>query len=350
MERIQYFDFLKETSFLVVKHLKDYLNSLKKEDELLYNNSLLFIEKRLKKPLQKPTLFRVVYNMCGGENFETVLPIATAFELLNISSYQSNSSFDNKLGALTKQDKDSQFICSMLSREYTTKLVLETSIETQIKCDILKSISKINHNIYRAQNLDLNVLSKNNYDLYISNESLFMDKYINRCYLGSGFFNGQICFWAAKLAGNEELASMLDTFGSYFGTGLHILNDLSDYIPNNRNDLINRDYQDQFSDFRNGRLTLPLYTAIKNIDIARKLSLEESFMNRNNLGQDIISEYVLTEDVFKFIHKTINDYYNLALNSLSSIESSYFKSMLEVMASVLKSNKFYFTINKIQNG
>lgn len=345
MERSTYFDFLKETSSMVSSFLQEFLDTIKHEDDFIYRNSLLFIEKRLEKSLQKPTLFRVVYNMCNGDDFESILPIAVAFELINISSYQSNASFDNKIGALSKEEKDSQFICSMLSREYTTKLVTESDINEGTKIEILKSISKINYNIYLAQNLDLNILSKSNYEAYISNENKFFGDYHNRCYLGSGFFNGQICYWAAVLAGKRQWSNELKKFGDLFGTGLHYLNDFSDYIPNTRNELINRDYQDQLSDFRNGRLTLPLYLALKHSEVIDKLNIEDSFLSINKLDLETISDLILNDVIYIKNKKYILDYYHEALKNISFIDSSYYKSMLEVIASVLKSNKFFFSVN-----
>ncbi len=259
MDRKEYFNYLKDTSKLVLPYIEEQLELVCKNEPELKDVFLVFYKKRFSANLLKPTLFRLSYEICGGDKFKNIIPIAAAFEVLNISSYQANSSFDNKMGVLTKEEKDSQFIAAMISREISINLINESKndIKESTLNDINNCISRSNHYIYKAQHYDLNLLTVNRIDKYVKYEE-YLSKYIDRCYLGSGFFSGQCALGGAIVAkADENLQNKLMEFAELYGTALHILNDLADYYPGEERRT--KLYQDDFSDFNNGRLTLPLY-------------------------------------------------------------------------------------------
>lgn len=343
MQKDLYIRYLSETSNVISPILKKEIDDLALKEVELSEILSFFYKKRENKLLLKPTLFRLAYEICGGQDFESVKKIATAFEALNISSYQANSAFDNKMGVLKKEEKDNQFIASMLSREITTKLILEcdNTLPHDIIDQILKSISVSNLYIYKAQHYDLNLLSMDNLETYVLSKDKFDEDYHNRCFFGSGIFSGQTALAGAIVAGaGEEKQKALQSFGEIYGTALHKINDLADFFPGEeRNDKL---YQDNYCDIRNGRLTFPVYqlfTKYKSkYDVLMKLLKKPIEIDVKESVSDILRDTSLIEDV----QETAKRAYSEAKQALNVFETSGSKSMLLTLLSVLDSNKFYY--------
>lgn len=349
MEREKYFKYLENTSSLVLPLIKEQVESVCKNEEVLKEILMLFYEKRFSKILLKPTLFRLSYEICGGKNFETLLPIAAAFEVLNISSYQANAAFDNKVGVLTKEEKDSQFMAAMISREIADKLIdkCEGVIDGCILSKIKSCISTSNSFIYKAQHYDLNLLCVENIGKFHNYES-YVTSYIDRCYFGSGIFSGQ-CALAGAIAANttEDKKEALLKFAELYGTALHQINDLADYFPGEERK--SKLYQDDFCDFKNGRLTLPLYLLLnskdpKTVKKVSKLSSKQefSFEEYAEVQNILLQEGIV--DICKDLTKTK---FIEAKRYLQKFELSEEKRLLLVLLSVLDSNKFYNRIKLI---
>lgn len=348
MERIEYFRFVKETSQIVAPIIRNYLKPYEEADSELYKNILFFSKIRFSKPLQKPALLRLSYELCGGNKFESIAPIAAAIELLNISSYQANSAFDNKLGILNKAQKDSQFIASMISRELSQKIINDLQfIDNNITNEIFNSISIINNNVYLAQHFDLNILITDNLEKYLKNEKTYLNDYFKRCYLGSGIFNGQICKIGALLANadNDQKKSLI-SFGENFGTALQILNDIGDFIPSGFDKKINRDFQDQLSDIKNGRLTLPLYYSLSTSDGLNLLFLKKIIKEQvvNDEDSYKIFEIILNRSFIKYSKRILNNYTKLAKDSVKIFEKNSKKDMMLILLSIIHTNKYYGAI------
>ena len=310
----------------------------------LEKHLFLLVNHRIGKPLLKPTLFRLAYEACGGKEFETYLPFAAACEMLNISSYQANSSFDNKLGILSNEDKDGQVMAAMITRELAAQLVYRLSNnaigETKLK-ELADCISTSNLYIYKAQHYDLNVLSFSNrqlFELYIRDRELFLRDYNLRCYFGSGIFSGQVALAGAVAADADEIhRNTLKDFGEIYGTALHRINDLGDFLPGDER--YGRLYQDFFCDIRNGRLTLPvyeLYTKYQDIYFSIMNILNEKVPN-----YDKIHTLFISLDIIDGVKKEAKDSYIAAKNVLKGIPLSDLKGGLLSMLSILESNKYY---------
>ncbi len=349
MERAKYFQYMKETSELVLPLIIEQVEQVYHNENELKEILLFFYKKRFNKSLLKPTLFRLSYEISGGENFEQILPIAAAFEVLNISSYQANSAFDNKLSVLTKEQKDSQFIASMISREISDKLIdqCKGTISDNILNKIKTCISESNSQIYKAQHYDLNILSVNNISRF-KDYNNYLEFYNKRCYYGSGVFSGQ-CAKAGAIVANtdENIKKALLEFGELYGTALHIINDLADYYPGEERKT--KLYQDNFCDFRNGRLTLPLYLLLKSNNIIVK----ETTINYTTKKDLTFEDYLIIQD-FLFEEKIVEKQLNLikekfieAKHCLEDFPLTNSKRFLLALLSVLDSNKFFHRINSI---
>lgn len=344
MSRAEYFKYLKDTATVVGPYIEKLLQPYREQDEGLYNELMLFAGPRLRRPLQKPALFRLAYEVCGGKDWERYVPVAAAFELLNISSYQANASFDHKLGTLTDEKKDAQFIASMISRELAATAVRECRGLTRDQIMGLEMcISTINQHIYQAQYLDLFVLTILHIEQYQDNEDAYLKDYFSRCHHGSGFFNSEICSWAGKLAEVDSHAvGLLKMFGDHFGTGLHLLNDLGDYAPSVEPQPNPRDYQDRYSDFRNGRLTIVLYYLLtRSNSLVRKSLmslLNEKSENRCDLS--VLSQIVHEQGAMSYAKTHAKRFYRNACQDLKFFSSSPQYPILMQATSILRTNKF----------
>lgn len=345
MHKDSYIQFLSETSHKIFPILKMEIDDITSQEVELSDFFSFFYTKREDKLLLKPTLFRLAYEVCGGKEFEKIKPIAAAFEALNISSYQANAAFDNKMGILTQDEKDNQFIASMLSREVATKLVLKNvnTLSFDVINKIIECISVSNHHIYKAQHYDLNLLTGRNYEKYASSEDDFNVDYHNRCYFGSGIFSGQTALAGAIAANaNEEKQKALQLFGEIYGTALHRINDLADFFPGEeRSDKL---YQDNYCDIRNERLTFPVYKLRMNYkDKYDKIyDLVKENTNVVQTVNEILADTTLIEDV----QKTAREAYNKAKQILTVFEMSDSKKMILALLSILDSNKFYYRAKK----
>lgn len=353
MERDEYFRFLHETSEPVNSVIRKYVESFRNTDRSLYDILMLFIRRRINKPLLKPSLLRLSYEVCGGIDWEAIISVAAAFELINISSYQANSAFDDKLGILTKSQKDSQFIGSMITRELSQIVVSELigKYNKQIINEIYDSLSKSNYYVYLAQHYDLNILNLQNYETY-QDEKLFLKHYINRCFYGSGIFNGQCAYMGALLvSASHEQLNALKNFGENFGTALQIINDIGDFVPPNMDSVINRDFQDQYSDFKNGRLTLPLYHLLRFGSFPARKCVKDIIHNELFDDKSLlkVTQFLLEEGAIHYAKEKAREYIKKAEKNLKKFEKCRSKQLLLIMLSIILTNKYLFVLKKISN-
>jgi len=336
MDRNLYFKFLEETSRLIDPILKSVISRYIEKEYDFYQFYSQIVLKRIGQRFLKPTLFRIVYEMYGGGQFEHLTKIAAAFEFINISSYQANCAFDNKLGTITKEEKDAQFISSMVSREIANEFISNAVIDGEVKKTVSDKISLINHNIYLAQHYDLNLLTVDNYPKYEKNEKLFIQNYNNRCYLGSGIFSGVCAYCAALIAGSSEKeAVFVSKISELYGTALHKINDIGDYLPSTSG--LNRIYQDCYSDLLNGRLTLPLYLTLKeNPDILNEIK------NRDNIENNV---ELVHKNIDKIVHSIKNDFVKIK-QLCRKLPNNQERNMFVALLSSLDSNKYYHRLKK----
>lgn len=344
MDRKEYINYLTETSDMVMpiilEAMSEVSNNIPDLDGLLSFLSRM----RMNRPLLKPTLFRLSYEVCGGKNFEKYRHFAAACELLNISSYQANASFDNKLGVLSKKEKDNQVIAAMISRELASQLISrlkKNSIDSGVMNKLYACLTISNLYIYKAQHYDLNVLSVSNqpmFEKYISDRDLFLQDYHTRCYYGSGIFSGQVALAGAIAADTDESWQIsLKNFGEIYGTALHKINDLGDFLPGDERN--GKQYQDYFCDFKNGRVTLPVYELYTRYpDVYSEM---RKIMDEKEPDFDAIHRLFIGLDIVDEIKEMAKVAYISAKKTIEKIPTTDYKRGLLTMLSVLVSNKYY---------
>lgn len=349
MDKKKYIEYLNETSCMVMPIIRASVEKAVFGVPELEKHLFLLFEHREDKQLLKPTLFRLAYELCGGKEFERYLPFAAACEMLNISSYQANSSFDNKLGVLSNEDKDGQVMAAMITRELAARLVYQISdgfIGEKKLRELAECISTSNLFIYKAQHYDLNVLSFSNrrmFEHYIQDRELYLRDYHKRCYFGSGIFSGQVAL-AGAIAADADNAhrDALTKFGEIYGTALHKINDLGDFLPGEERH--GRIYQDFFCDIRNGRLTLPVYELYtKHYNVYLDII---SSLNGENPNYEEVHSLFKRLNIVDIVKKDAKGSFYAAKRCLKDIPFPEKKGGLFSMLSILKSNKYYHRSEK----
>jgi|GEM_PF-2603207 len=222
----------------------------------------LFLKKRLGKPLLRPYLVRLAYELAGGTDWTSVLSILAAVEFFNISTYQSNICFDQKVN-ITASNCDNQFIASMVSLSLSQIAICEQKWESDhAKSIALEMVAQCNLEVYEGQHIDINRLSLDNYP---RTEPFFPD-YVHRCELIGGTTFMVTAIGALAAHTDEALLSLLKSCYRKFGVAAQIINDLADYIPTQSlkdNPKYSRPYADSYGDLRMGRLTYPTHVLLE---------------------------------------------------------------------------------------
>lgn len=345
MDKQKYIDYLQGTSEKVSPLIKEVLRQYAVLNSEIYEGIMTFVKRRIGKPLLKPALLRASYELCGGEDWEKVIPACAAFELINISSYQANSAFDNKLGILSKKQKEMQFIAAMCVREAAQECLslMSRTFDADILSKLANCLSVSNKYIYVAQHWDINLLTIQNRDRY-TDPGYFLEEYTKRCFYGSGIFSGQCAYSGALLTGaSERILNGVKNFGEKYGTALHMINDLGDYVPTSKNGPAIRDYQDQFSDFQNARLTLPLYYLLRNSNKdLREQVLNLLIMKESNPDKLVwLTRKMLEAGVIERVKNCISERMNEADANLDSLILNREIGLFKAMTSVAKTNKYY---------
>ena len=340
---------MRKTSESVYPLIKEQIDALKDVNEELHATACYIVDQRDTNLLLRPFLIRLTYELCGGTEWEKIIPVGAAFELLNISSYQANSAFDNKHRIFSSQQKDSQFIASMLTREMAAD-VLDTArsdFSGEIIHKLMQDLSVCNKNMYLAQHYDLNMLTISNLKYY-NDEDVYFDAYMKRGYLGCGIFTGLCARAGGFLAqGDSDSLKALVEFGKQFGTALQIVNDLADFVPPGLGTSSRQGFPDRFSDLRNGRLTLGCYRLIRSGVFGKNLLKRiEGKVESDEQDYRDISEFLGTEGIVNEIIERTTTLELAANKALEHFSDSPAKDYLSQMLTVCHSNKFTKALSK----
>jgi len=324
-------------------------NELKNIDINEHKN--FFNKKRKNKSYQRPFFFKNILEILIKKNHlneELVSLIGSYIEILNISTYLSNHSFDEKNSINSKLKSNNQVIASILLRDYLDKKIINLTKDNQISKDealnFIKVLADINYHIYHGQHIDMNELTIDKYNSF-KNEKEFLKKYEERCYLITGIFQEKIVEVATLFSQTTEYKDILLKFATYLGIGIQIVNDIGDFILESNGVIdTHKDHQDYFADLRNNKLTLPIYYAIKNEKLKNDIL---KIAKENTYGFTLyknIAETIYKEGIFRKSKKIALKYYKLADNELKKLPNSKGKSYLKHMLLLLKVNKYYTTL------
>jgi geranylgeranyl pyrophosphate synthase len=348
MDKAVYFNAMREFSSKVWPYILEALNNKASPiSQLISPQFHKILNKRQRRGLlMKPFLMKLAADASGyaGEP-EVIHRIAAATELLNISSYQCNSALDEKNEVRAPLEKDEQFIAGMLSREALEDLVIGTQgLDAGIQRQIIHLLSQTNAAIYQGQYLDVVALTRDKWDLKTGKEK-FKASYLLRCELLSGIFDQNCAAIGALIAhANQDVVNRLAEFGLNFGIAHQIANDIGDLVYFKPPMASSKDYQDQFSDLRNGRLTFPIYVLEA---ICQNKVLEEIDGSSNgkkaltDQQKANISRLFVRTGAYAESRRLALFFVKKARHSLHHLPDSHAIPALSCMVSVARTNKYY---------
>jgi octaprenyl-diphosphate synthase len=276
---------------------------------------------------------------------------------MNISSYQANLSFDGKHGLRSNRDKSNQFVASMITREMVSGITYDVTRRLGLSSSQAQTVqhafSESNAHIYVGQYYDLNVFNLTSLGLF-DDFSYYLKLYLEKCANLSGAFSEQCAFIGGALSGASESATAaLRVLGKHFGTGLHIVNDIADFVPRQAlaTDSL-RTGRDQCNDLREGKLTLPVVYALKFGNEAQSQFIISLIGHRPVSDDDALRVVqVLSETgALEFARGLAKKYWRTARTALSELPPSAKRSMLSVMLSQLRTNKYFHNLRGILYG
>ena len=355
MDRNIHFERMRETGKIVIPLIKDAYLKLGSQNNHLLDSLNYFVSRRtnIDQCLLRPYLVRLGYELTGKTDWVNIAPACAAVEMLNISTYQSNIVFDNKNGKFSHTQKSNQFISSMLSLELSIESImqLERVFGNSIVSRIIEGFHETNRDIYMGQFFDLNELSINSLDFNIS-EDEYLKTYIRRCETLGGTLT-MLCLETGYLlgGGDKHLVEVIRGIGKMLGTAGQIVNDISDYIPEERIPDYPSSYKPQFSDFKGGKITYPLLHLIKHApaENREKLLTLLSCKKLEPSHKAIIVQLMCDFGSIRASKKIIWHYYNSLRKEIRQIPKSHYRDLLSVVFSSLLTNK-YFAILRNNRG
>lgn len=257
----KYFQLMTETSQATDEVIKNYTDNLDEEVKQLPM-------KRYGNPRLRDLQIRTGYEINGGKNWKEIIPVCASFEIINCSTYVINWFLDEKHGYDTIDSKRKLVIAGFQLREIAQQILDDYGITV-----LIPLLSKINHAVYLGQMMDINELQVSRIGEY-QDYNKFLEAYQQRCRLLSGVFYGS-CFLAGSIiAGKPD--DLLYEMGAIYGSATQAANDFGDFaLPVQSLSKLEKPYQDQFSDFINGKLTLAVYLMTQRADSQERNRLED---------------------------------------------------------------------------
>lgn len=188
-----------------------------------------------------------------------IIPALMAAEVFNISTYQSNIVFDDKINNKSVRNVN-QIISSFISLNIASILLSNLHIDAQLQVECINKLNYNNNLVYQGQYIDINILTTDNFEAIRQMPfEQYIDLYMKRCELIGGTTVENCAYWACKIA-NITDSHYIETICRLFRTWgqiMQMVNDLSDFAY-----IIDRKYI-RYTDVRAGKITLPLYLILR---------------------------------------------------------------------------------------
>lgn len=353
----EYFDKMRETSDEVYRKIITLIKSEFRQDKELLKTVLQLVEKRRKKNLARPFIVRLGYELAQGKEWRRTITPGMLMELENISTYQSNASFDSKYGVADDElSKMNQIIAAFLTRNLIQKEIdntLSESENSKIVREFSKIVTEIDMYDYVGQFKEMNQLGIQDFDFEMDMKE-YLEIYLKVKYLYGGkwirdLLISGIVFSEAK---HNLPLKTISEFGVACGTPYTMINDLSDFCTRE----VERGYKtsitDQFKDVWNGRVTLPLFFATSKYSSASKK--EKQFLidcmnnkyRKSKKNTRRILNILLKSGALNFSYSIINHFRKKAKAIIKRLPKSKERSMLLLLNTSLRTNKFFSELKK----
>lgn len=349
-DRRSYFDALRETSRAVLPLVLNTLDELRSGSSALFSAAYSPLLGRFQEGalLQKATLFRLTFEAAGGQSWKRYAAVAAAVEVLNLATYLSNLGLDGKGHANSLEQRCDQFLAATTCREASSRLVGRELRNHTDTLQALEVLSEVNSAVHFGQHLDLHAEATANF-LESCDLATFEARYEERCRALSGAFNAAICELAARLA-KAPLAQVVNlrTFGTHFGIGLQMVNDVADCTPAHWEDRLAKDYQGNFADLGNGRLTLAPAHCLTVARTALRTQLLECFASTELKDplKDQISSALWESGSISYARRQVLRHFRVSKRRLRPLPETQHRRLLGTLASVLSCNKYWRAWNR----
>ena len=234
------------------------------------------------RPKLRATFVRLIFEMLSNKDWQTIVPLAAAGELLAMSSYVIDDLLDNQkmrnaeLATWVVHGQADAIMAAQIQREVAERILLRLDIPEQRILRLVAALNDIFYQGYLGQLLDSRMKIP-----------CPMSHYIKRCEHIAGHFHGGLARMAATFAGApDERVEQLGGLGFSQGIALQIRNDLVDYLPASIIATAGAHALERspFEDFRNGKWTMPLLYAHEHADssdreLVASLMIDRPFSN-----------------------------------------------------------------------
>lgn len=328
-----YFDLMKETSQATDQIIKQYLDTASTEVKHLPM-------KRYGHPRLRDLQIRTGYEINGGKNWQEIVPACASFEILNCSTYVINWFLDEKNGYDSVESKRKLVIAGFQLREIAQQI-----LEDHHMTSVLSTLSNINHQVYLGQMMDIHDLQASKVNDYPDYDE-FLKIYQQRCRLLSGVFYGSCFFAGSIIAGAPD--KTLYEMGAIYGAATQAANDFGDFaLPIQSLAKLEKPYQDQLSDFINGKLTLAVYLLIDRSTEQEQKRLEE--LRHTVIGENEYNEILgllFSKEVYADCMTYLKQEHKKCKELLYTKEKTQHRDTIASILVRITSNKFLSQLRK----
>lgn len=345
--RENYFKKMRETSDVVNPLILESVEPLKETNKELFDfilNIPAFKKRLEKREKLRPFLLRLAYELVGGKNWEKIAYACASVELLNIATYIDNAVLDNK-----NDVKESEKINYIISARIVRNIAEETigKVNKKHSEKLIQLLREIDKGIYISQYKDINQLKKGKE--FESFED-FLKNYLERCDGFAGRFMENVCKIGAILAkGIEEQINDIGEIGRNIGIMVQIINDFGDFVPPKLKAFdYEKVYQDQFSDFKQGKLTVPIYYLLEFGKDVEKNKINKFLGKKKIKPEELrgITKILVDSGALEYSKELAIKHATKSKVFLKNFKKSEARDQIKILSEMSRTNKYFANIKE----
>jgi geranylgeranyl pyrophosphate synthase len=331
---------MRETAKMVNPRIVESLEPLKREHPGLYevvsHLPRVKVGERFGASMLRPTLVRFGCEAVGGGNFGAVVPLATAVELLNISTYVIDDIFDNcdlrhsEVTVHVKYGSNNAIIAGFILRELAAKEIGGMLLDAQQHRKLRDLHEETHYTIYSGQFHDLKLNERTDVSI---------EEYLERTYKITGAFIQNCILMGAIAAGaDEQTLDELKEFGKSYGIAVQIRNDLMDFALPDARLAASRGFKGcTHADFKAGKMTLPVIHALHSGGEDVRMALLAALGRPEATEDELHGASRLMDEIgsFDYTRGIVKEYREKALAALETLPETTGKSGLRQLAVIL---------------
>ena len=313
MLKEEYKRLMLETSKKIGPTILKYLESLKKQNQELYQICSELLKKKIGTFETRAYLLRISFEVCSGKKWtKEIIHACAAIELELASMYYTNRIFDDKGGNEILSQPKNQFMAAMITRDLASQALTKACSKVDYKTfvrikDLFDEINKI---FYIGQFFEVS------YNIYKPSIKLDFENslqlYYKRDYgVNNSFFEKIGMIGAILGVGTKKQVEALANFGKDYGMMLQIINDIGDFVPPKDNlGTEEKLSEDAYSDIKHGKLTLPIIYSLTHGDKEENKIVIEALTNPNIEDNKLleVTKVLVNNGSIDFSKKTALDF------------------------------------------